>query len=260
MDSQCHAETVFMIPGLAVLIRPCHVTRSGPAADAIKLPIFRGDDMNSKEQWKLLANELGFTYKEGIDAFVESPTLARMAASQIGAGDFEKAKAMLSNPLVKGLLDSLFIGTITGKTGAYECTLFRGSASSSQSGSSSGKVYYVNIALLFRQSLDWGLDMYRAGLSAKIAKKLFRKNYVPVPDDGELERMIAVRAKKRDQVQLFLRNMAVSDQLKKLFSSPGDYHISDHGIRYKLRGEIIAKDEALRVLAILAETAVLFGK
>lgn len=216
--------------------------------------------MDIREQWRSLANEIGFTFKEGIDAFIESPTLAAMAATQIGTGDFEKAKAMLSNPLVKGILDSLFIGTITGSFGGYECTLFRGSDSSSHSGSSTGRIYHVNIALLFRQSLNWGLDITRAGFGAAIAKKLFKKNYLMIPDDKELDRMISIKAAKREPVQLFLTNTKVREQLKKLFSLSGEYHITDHGIRYKVKGEIIGKDEALRILQILSGCAEIIGR
>ena len=71
--------------------------------------------MSRKDDWRKLTAELGFEFKEGVNAFLDSPTLRRFAAEEMNQKDIRQAESMLRNPMVQTILAKVFMGTASGR-------------------------------------------------------------------------------------------------------------------------------------------------
>jgi len=212
--------------------------------------------MDTLSSWKALADDLGFVFKEGLSAFMESPSLIRFAGSALKTEDFEKAKAMLDNPLVRAMAASLLPGCVTGFYRNFEFTLFESSTSSS---SDSGTSHHIHIAMLFSAPLNAKLQITPAGFWTRVGKRLFSNRYLFIEGNSALDRNLAVRTNNKARVSLLLGDRKIHDALEKLVSLSNDFTVSDYGIRHKRPGRTLGRDEALPIMDAMADAGPLFG-
>lgn len=211
--------------------------------------------MDVREEWRRLAQDMNFEFKEGIRAFLESPSLQRIAASELNSKQVQKASQFLSNPMVQSLLSKIFIGAATGFYRDFEFALLRTTRSSGSGGS---QIHYVAISLLFKKDLRSDLEITKAGAFSGLWKKLLKNSYVRIRRNPELDRLITVKAKNKSQAEVLLSSQGVQESLKRLYEFSDDFKITDHGIRYEERGEIIEKERAVEIMEIMVDAAVKF--
>jgi len=205
-----------------------------------------------KEKWQQLAEDLGFEYKEGIQAFTSSPRLRQMIAEDFpkGSDPLAMAEKFLKSPLVKRFIAKVFTGAIIGNYRDFEFVLYR---SSSSSGSNS-TTYYTNIVLLFPRDYDLGMQVTYAGFWGRLGKKLFPGNKVRLMDP-ELDRLLVVKAKNKTQAQTLLSSSRLKWKLLDMFRDSKNFKITDQSIRYKEVGHIIDKEKALTKMEFMVEAA-----
>ena len=207
--------------------------------------------MEVKEQWQRLAIELGFELKNEIRPRVELPSLHKMAAKALKKGNLRQAEQILETPLFKEVFKKVFIGSATGFYRDYEFAVFRSTSDTD----SSNPVYYVNMVLMFKQSLELGLDIRQAGSLSKIGKALFAGKFVKIPNNPELDALAAVQAKDKDRAGRLLSDSGLQEKLLALYRFSHRFMITDEAIRWDERGTIIQKDRALKIMDMMAETA-----
>ena len=207
--------------------------------------------MDMKEQWTRLAIELGFELKQEIRPLVELPSLHKLAAHAVKKGDIQKAEKVLKHPMIMKLLSETFTGSATGKYHGFEFAVFPGAISTD----SSSTTYVVNIVLLFKRAYPFGLEIFHSGLFTKLGKAIMPGSYVKIPDNVIIDKVIAVKAKNRDQVRGLLSDKVLQDKLLNLYEFSKSFNISDHAIRYDQGGAIISKDDALKIMDLMADAA-----
>jgi hypothetical protein len=74
-----------------------------------------------------------------------------------------------------------------------------------------------------------------------------------------LDKMIAVKARMKDQVRNILTDKILQDNLLNLYQFSNSFEISDRDIRYSERGTIIGKDQAIKVMDLMMDVAELFS-
>ena len=206
--------------------------------------------MGVKEQWRQLAPQLGFEFKEGIEALLESPSLLQMAGGALNMDQVAKARNFMDHPMVKKLIAMVFMGAATGFHRGFEFALLRGSSSSS-----STKSYHVHISLLFHQSLQCELNIAAGGFLASIGRALFPGSHLKIDHRPELNRMLSIKADDRERALMFLSRFEVQEALMALYSFSRQFTISDHGIRYKEPGHIIDAGRALNIMNLMVDAA-----
>ncbi len=214
--------------------------------------------MSIKEQWGRLADELGFTFKEGIDAILESPHTEKILRQEFPekAGDFQQASALLNNPFVRGMLSKVFLGMATGTYRDFEFLVYRGTSSSS-SGSGSRRSHYVNTVLLFKKTYNLGLDIQSSGAFSRLGKLFFSGRYIRPRDPG-LDSLVVVKGENRDQIGTMLSHSRLQEGLVELYSFSPAFKISDHGIRIKEGGEIASKEHITGIMERMVSVAETF--
>lgn len=205
-----------------------------------------------KNLWQELAKDLGFEFKEGINAFLDSPGLIIVAQNNIKTLDFSKAKDLFQNPLFAFMIEKMFIGVATGFYKDFEFHLFRSAGSE---GTESEKVYRVNIVLVFKQSYQSGMQIKSAGFWEKMEKRLSGDKYIRIIDNPELDQLIAAKGKNKTALTVFLSSSRLQDKIKKLYDFSRDFQITDAGIYWEKRGHIIRQPEAIKIMDIMAEVA-----
>jgi hypothetical protein len=210
--------------------------------------------VSRKDDWRKLTAELGFEFKEGISAFLDSPTLRRIAAEEMNQKDIRQAESMLRNPMVQTILAKVFMGTASGRYRDYEYALFH-SSSRGGSGSRSRYTEYVNIALFFPKDLRCDLLIEKAGPLARLARLLGAGKYMKIPNNEGLNHLLIVKAADKNQAKVILAERAVQEQLAKLYAYSNGFKVTDHGIRYKETGGLIGKAEATEIMDIMADAA-----
>jgi ribosomal protein L30E len=210
--------------------------------------------MSRKDEWQNLTSELGFEFKEGVNAFLDSPTLRRAAAEEMNQKDIRQAESMLRNPMVQAILAKIFMGAALGRYRDFEFALFH---SSSRGGSSSRSSYteYVNIALFFPKDLRCDLLIEKAGMLAGLKRLLFSGKYIKIPNNEGLNHLVTVKTTDKSQAKVILAERSVQEQLARLFAYSTGFKVTDYGIRYKEVGGIIGKAKALEIMDIMAEAA-----
>lgn len=204
-----------------------------------------------KEQWKRLAVDLGFEFKHEIRPHVELPSLHKMAAHAVKKGDIERAEKLLKHPMMKELLSKTFTGSATGKYDDFEFALFPSTISTA----SSNPTYYINVVLLFEKKLSFGLEIFHNGIISGLVKLIAPAAYVKIDDNTIFNKLIAVKAKRKDQACAFLSDKELQGRLIKLFEFSRSFNISDSAIRYDKGGTIISKAEALKVMDLMVDVA-----
>lgn len=208
--------------------------------------------MGSKEKWQQLAVELGFEFKTGIRAFLESPTVLKLFEGR----QLPKNPALLQNPMVQMMIEKVFMGTVTGFYRKFEFYLLRGSKGSSSTGGGK-QIYYVSVVLLFKNPLGTGLEIRPASFFSSIGKMLMPRKYLKIPNK-ELEQLITAKGKNKNQISVHLYDPKFQEMLLKLFRFSKDFKITDEGIRYEQDSDIIDKNHALEVMDLMATAAEYF--
>lgn len=209
--------------------------------------------MNIKEQWIQLAGELGFQFKEGIDALIDSPHLEKIVQEELQGKirDLQQVRNLLKSTFVKTMLSKIFMGIATGTYREFEFLIYRGMTSSSGSGT---RNYHVNIVLFFKTPYHWGMEITPAGFFSKWGKLFFPKAYVKLPY-SRLDPLVVIKGKEKEHIKTLLSYEKLQQGLIQLFSYPGDFKVSDYGIRFKEPGEILPKEHTIDLMNIMVKTA-----
>ncbi|MCP4214319.1 MAG: hypothetical protein GY765_06665 [bacterium] len=208
--------------------------------------------MSIKEQWQLLAEEIGFKFYEGIEALIESPVMMDIARMEFPdkVRDIEQVSAMLGNPMVKKMLSTVFLGIATGSYKEFDFFVYR---SRTSSGSNSAS-YYFNVVLIFKKSYKLGMEITSAGFFSSLGKKLFSKSYIRIPN-APLDPMVVIKGENRQQIEVLLSHSPLQEQLVNLYSHSRDFKVTDSGIRYKTGGQIRPKEFTLSIMDKMVEAA-----
>ncbi len=210
--------------------------------------------MTRKDEWRNLTSELGFEFKEGVNAFLDSPTLRRMAAEEMNQVDVKKADSILRNPMVQTILAKVFMGVASGRYRDFEFAVFH---SSSRGGSGPGARHteYSNVALFFPKDLRCDLVIEKAGPLAGLKRLILVGKYFRIPNNEGLNHLVTVKAADKSQAKVILAERAVQEQLAKLFVYSNGFKVTDHGIRYKEVGGLISKAKAMEIMDVMADAA-----
>ncbi len=206
--------------------------------------------MDIRGQWMELAEQLGFTFQEGIAPFLQMPQLQRIMAHDMKIGDVGKVEQFVANPLVRSMIEKIVIGAATGQHGGFDFALFR-SSTTSQLSDNHRPIYYANVVLFFRKPCDIGIDIAAAGLLTKLGKKMVPSRYVRIPH-AEIDATVRVRARDRQQAAALLSTEQVQSGLAMLYEHSRDYSINDHGIRYQEVAQIISRERASAAMEVMA--------
>lgn len=213
--------------------------------------------MSDRQAWEQLASELGFTFKEGIRAYLEADAVRRLEADgsdPAQAQAFAQARKLLDNPLLMGLMDKLFFGVVTGEQRGYEFTLYHSSSSSSKS-----KAHYVHIALLFKRPEKLGLLLAPETFFSRVGHKLFHTQDLTT-GNAELDRLVSVKAREVAPAQVLLADRRVQEQLIALFRDGAEWLVSDEGIRWRRGGGTLTAAEARPLMERMAAAAAALGR
>jgi len=203
-----------------------------------------------RQQWQQLAQQLGFEFKPSFQAIVESKYVQVIAEEQ--GKDISEAAAVLNNPLVRGLLEKLFVGIATGTYRQHEFTLLRKSKGSSSS--SNRPSYYVSAALFFARPYRLGMRVYPEGLGSKVGKFLLRLQDVQV-GNPEFDPKVMIKAKDVPGVQSILANPGLQEKLLALLDFSRDFQVTDYGITYTEPGHIVSVERAHEIMDRMADAA-----
>jgi len=203
-----------------------------------------------REQWQLLAAELGLEFRPGIDGFLDSPQIRALFARTVVGGDARKADEIFSNPMMRTLFGKVFTGIVTGNRDGFEVFLIPGASSSSSNRSHSN----VQACLTFARPYELGLDIKAAGFFTRLGQWLSPTGVVRVPGE-EFERRVSVRAKQAGQATALLSDGQLRDKILELYRFSPNFKIDDLGIRYQEPGRILSADRARAVLDLMTATA-----
>ena len=214
--------------------------------------------MADKRAWEQLAQELGFEFKAGLRAYLESDAVRRMEADgsdpQMAEG-LAKVRAMLDNPLVMGLLDGLFFGVVSGRHRGYETAICHGSSSSGGSRNAPS----IHVSLLFNRTEKLGLLLAPETFFTRVGRTLFRTQDLPT-GNAELDKLVVVKAEEEAPVRVLLGDRRVQEALIALFRDGAEWKVSDEGIRWRRAGDQLTADEVRRLLERMADAAQALGR
>ncbi len=196
------------------------------------------------QNWQALAMELGFTFKPGVQAFMESPTALRLMAEK----GMPQQPTLLNNPMVQAFLAQLFLGVATGNYKGYECFAYRSSdeRAASRSRASNQRAYYVNMILLFKKPLPAALKIRSITLWDKLWCWLRRKP--PITIVPELDRLVVISGLSDPAVQQMLGSVETQKLLSDFFSNSEPFKLDTYGVRHKESGRILPKERVLAVM------------
>ena len=211
--------------------------------------------MDIKEEWRQLAEQLGFEFHEGIEALVTSPNLAKIACQEFPdkITDFEQFASLLDHPFVRSLMGSVFTGMAVGKFQSFDFFLYKSSSSTDANKQTS----YVNTILFFKNPYKLQMELEAAGFFSLLGKKIFKRSAI-ITSNPRLEQMMVAKGEKKEEITALLSNTELQSKLVELFSRSRGFKISDYGIRIKEPGKITTKGRAEELMTFMAETAKLF--
>lgn len=214
--------------------------------------------MADRQTWEQLARELGFEFKTGLRAYLDSDAVRRMEADgsdpQMAEG-LAKARAMLDNPLVMGLLDRLFFGVVTGSHRGYAIAICHGSSPSGGNRNTPS----VNVSLLFKRREKLGLLLAPETFFTRVGRTLFRTQDLPT-GNAELDRLVVVKANEETPVRVLLGDRRVQEALIALFRDGAEWKVSDEGIRWRRAGGELTAGEVRLLLDRMTDVAQALGR
>lgn len=203
--------------------------------------------MGDKEELIELADAFGFEFKEGIDLFLQSPSLLSIMQNKGMEPIFPSF--MVDNPMIRKMIAAVFTGAATGIYRGFECYLMRGSKSSS---ASDHPIHSFVIVMMAKTPLDIGLDIYARTPFTWLGNLLMGSKYAKIAD-SELARVVAVRGRDMPSAQAFIDNPANAQAILTLFKYSKRFKIGDFGIRYEHRTPVIDAAIAKEILDKMAE-------
>lgn len=214
--------------------------------------------MADRQAWEQLATELGFEFKEGLRAYLESDAVRRLEADGSDpqqARALEQARHMLDNPLVMSILDKLFFGVVTGRHRGHEFTLAHGSSTAGGKNQSQS----VHISLLFQRPEKNGLLLAPETFFTRAGHALFRTQDLTT-GNAELDRLVVVKATAEAAVRRLLADRPTQDALIALFRDGAEWKVTDEGIRWRRAGGTLSAAEARPLMDRMAATAAALGQ
>lgn len=203
------------------------------------------------QDWQALAGNLGFNFKPGIQAFLESPTALRLMAEK----GMPQQPSLLQNPIVQSFLAQIFLGAATGSYRGYEFYVYRSSSTGTARSHSAGnqRSYYVNVILLFRKPLPAALKIRSQTTWDKLWRWLRRKPAISILP--ELDQVAMLSGLEDPAVQQLLGRTDTQKLLSDFFKSSEPFKLDTHGIRHKEAGKILPKTNALALMGKMAALA-----
>lgn len=214
--------------------------------------------MGLKENWRLLAQEMGFAYKPGVQAYVDTPRLISMVGREIHLfKDWGRKAAFLNKRMFTMLAEKLYPGIAVGSWQGYECALFpAGRAHATSVTEYKTRIFHLYAVLLFNRPLDLDLLIEGGrGATASLVKGVFRKLLVRFPGSPELDGLVTASARRRGEAEALLSGESVQQGLLELYRASQLFRVTDLGIRHRRQGEIIDPVVAADLLDLMAGTA-----
>jgi hypothetical protein len=206
--------------------------------------------MDTRQTWEELAAALGYEFRPGVRALLDSP-LTRIVSEAQGINDVEKAPAILGNPLLMSMLDKVFLGMASGTHRAHQVFLYRQARSSGESGRTR---YESHLHLLFVPPLELGLRVYREGFWSKVGKTIFRTQDIQT-GHRDLDDRVMIKGSQVKGVGDLLSSQATQNTLLALFDHSSDFRVDDHGIRYVEPRECFEAESVRAALEVMADAA-----
>jgi hypothetical protein len=195
-----------------------------------------------KENLRDLAGALGFEYREGLQAFFDLPPLLSMVGKEIQLfKNFEKRSDFLQNFPLGKLAHRLAPGAVVGVHTGYNAAIFpmprtrhtKVTDYRSQMGS------HAFVVLLFKEPLSLHLLIQSADTKTqRLLSRMVEKFTMPVPDNPELNALLAASAGNRKRLAEMLADPQVQDNLLELFRFAGPLRVTEEGIRLMRFGDI----------------------
>lgn len=202
----------------------------------------------AKDRWKVLAEELGWSFETSARTFFES-----LAAKRFEFEDLDMpadALRVLSNPLIGNLLAQVFFGYIQGVFRGYTVNLYRGARHSSTRRRPS---FYMNLILFFADPRAFDLDV--SPESDPTESEDLEGSDVVTISTGHRGLDSLVRARGRGGAGELLSNASVQARMVKLFEAPGRARVNDHGIHFRMRSEVFSVETIRARLDLMADVA-----
>ncbi|MFH2002610.1 MAG: hypothetical protein ABIK28_23265 [Planctomycetota bacterium] len=210
--------------------------------------------MDVHDQWNGLAEELGFKLSYEVRSHVELPMLHRSAAVAVRKGKIHRAERMLKHPIMMDSLTKTYAGSASGFYRDFEFAIFR----SSPAAQASKPVYDVNIVLLLRSELMFGLEIKRTHFLTPIIRTLFPGSYVRIPGNRKLDRIVAVKARDKTEIRKILPDTSWQEKLLNLFRFSRNFLLTDRTIRFSERAGIIKSERAIKIMDLMVDVAEFF--
>ena len=208
--------------------------------------------MAVKEEWAALADELGFEFKPGVRAFLESAAGRRELEERAKRGEIAGADlSFLENPLIRKMIELVFDGAVVGTHRDYEFTLFPASQART---SGTGSTRYSNVTTFFKESYALELSIYNETFLSKVGKILFFQQDIQV-GDPELDQLVMIKGQDELAVKRLLDSRRVRDQLITMFSESSGFTIRDFGIKHQEAAKVISRDHALHLMDQMVDLA-----
>lgn len=207
--------------------------------------------MDIHEQWNGLAEELGFKLSYEVRSHIELPSLHKSAAHAVKKGRVHRAEKMLKHPIMMDSLTRTYAGSASGFYRDFEFAIFR----SSPSAQSSKPVFDVNIVLLLKSDLMFGLEIERATMMARLARIFLSSSYVRIPGNRTLDRLITVKARVKPDIKKLLAGSSYQQKLQEMFTVSRSFQINDRTIRFSERAPIIKSERAIEIMDLMVDAA-----
>ena len=179
------------------------------------------------QQWRNLAADLGYDYKEGeegLRALFERMGQLQMASfSDSEAAQLEKA---LDNPLLMTLMGHLFPGAIIGRHRNYEVLI---SHTINKRGDNSYPA--IHIALFLPDPVDLQFSVKSQNFLNGLAERLLRNRYIQL-DDPTLDPLVIIQGEDPHQIQLWLTTSRVRQALLDLYTYDKKFEVNQQGIMW----------------------------
>jgi len=164
----------------------------------------------TRARWRDLGARLGMSFKPGMEGFLESPALLGSGAWWRAPGDDgERYRKFSQDPKWAKMIEDSIVGCLSGRSRGFSHHVFPFSVRSGKNIRSA-----VRVVVLFPRPYHHDMVITLAGLPQRFARALFRKRYIPIPDGGNLNRLLLVWGRNREQITELLSRKRIREGLK----------------------------------------------
>jgi hypothetical protein len=208
--------------------------------------------MEPKNMMKTLADALGFTFREGIDAFVESEFLQKMLDQQ----NIPAVAGILQNELVRAMLAKVFIGAAVGSYRDYESfVMFTAHPNPKKT-----QVPTIQIFLAFPKPFSHGLEIRPLAFGDRFLSFFGLGNRI-YTGDRNLDGILMITARDQPEVCRLVSPQSVQKSLLQVFENQTAAKVADFGVGRSEPADTDPLERARSSLKLQADLAdALFGR